>query len=75
MCCTYSGHVRYVHYTNVVLLLEHIAHLHCDVTCNIYLCLVLKTHRAVMGVWRGENDACDEDDVSDGEKGDNSNID
>jgi hypothetical protein len=42
VCCTYSGHVRYVHYTNVVLLLEHIAHLHCDVPGDIHLGLILR---------------------------------
>ena len=39
---TYGGHVGYVHYANIVLLLEHVAHLHCDVARNIDLSLVLE---------------------------------
>ena len=42
---TYSGHVGYIHYANIVLLLEHVAHLHCDVARNIDLSLVLESER------------------------------
>lgn len=41
----YSGHVGYVHYANIVLLLEHVAHLHCDIARNIDLSLVLEKKR------------------------------